>query len=210
MAKIRDGIFGGFSGKLGNLVGMYLNGKHYLRTVPSYINNPRTKKQQANRKAFGMVSKLVARLVPFIEVTLSAVEGKQPRGAFVSYNMRSAVKYDTEGEVEIDYTNLVVSAGLLKQPEGPSAERTDDGSVIVRWTDNSRDGNARPNDKALLLALHEGRIAGYNLEGSPRKAGEAVLPIAPAYKDAPVHVYLCMSSARGTLFSNSVCLGLVE
>lgn len=209
MARIRDGLFGGFSGKLGNIVGVFRNGSYHLRTVPARVSNPKTPEQQANRTAFGMRSRLARQLKPFIETSLSCTEKASYRGAFISYNSGSAVQATEEGQMLIDYPNLIVSAGRLKGPEEPSAERTPEGNIRVRWNDNSGEGNARPDDRALLLALHEGYIAGYQLEGAARRAGQDVLELGKAARTRPVHVYLAMAAAGGKAFSDSVYLGLV-
>ena len=95
MARIRDGLFGGFSGKLGNIVGVFRNGSYHLRTVPARVSNPKTPEQQANRTAFGMRSTLARRLKPFIATSLSGTGKTSYWGAFISYNSGSAVQATT-------------------------------------------------------------------------------------------------------------------
>ena len=45
MAISKNGILGGFSGRIGNVVGVKLNGEHILRTLPRPSKKPPTEKQ---------------------------------------------------------------------------------------------------------------------------------------------------------------------
>lgn len=42
MGKIKKGVFGEFTGKVGNLVGCTWKGIPYMRTRPANMTNPRT------------------------------------------------------------------------------------------------------------------------------------------------------------------------
>ena len=48
MGKIKKGVFGEFTGKVGNLVGCTWKGIPYMRTRPANMTNPRTEKQRDN------------------------------------------------------------------------------------------------------------------------------------------------------------------
>ena len=45
MGKIRQGIIGGFSGKVGNVVGAAWKGISYMRILPVSVANPKTDAQ---------------------------------------------------------------------------------------------------------------------------------------------------------------------
>ncbi|MDD2265168.1 MAG: DUF6266 family protein, partial [Bacteroidales bacterium] len=42
MGTIKQGILGGFSGKVGNIVGASWRGIDYIRSMPASVRNPRT------------------------------------------------------------------------------------------------------------------------------------------------------------------------
>ncbi len=42
MGKIKQGILGGFSGKVGTVIGGNWKGISYMRSIPQSIKNPRT------------------------------------------------------------------------------------------------------------------------------------------------------------------------
>ena len=49
MGIINQGILGGFSGKVGPIVGFHWKSKYYIRARAAKVSNPRTPKQQAER-----------------------------------------------------------------------------------------------------------------------------------------------------------------
>lgn len=49
MARIRNGILGGFNGKVGEVIGQNYAGVSTMRAMPKYVTNPRTPAQEAHR-----------------------------------------------------------------------------------------------------------------------------------------------------------------
>lgn len=212
MAKLPDGIFGGIRGRIGNIVGVKRNGEFHIRSVPSAPKNPKTEKQQKNRNMFGAASSLTARLAPFIKTSFSTVDDKTWRGACISYNMKSAIVPSEDGDgFEIDFSNVIVSAGVLKQASNPVAERDEDGNIRVTWTDNSGDGNAMGSDRVLMLALNSDNYALFSvLKGVHRKDEVATIELPKSFQTRPMHIYLSLISADEAIASNSDYLGVVD
>ena len=212
MAKLPDGIFGGIRGRIGNIVGVKRNGEFHIRSVPSAPKNPKTEKQQRNRNMFGAASSLTARLAPFIKTSFSTVDDKTWRGACISYNMKSAIVPSEDGDgFEIDFSNVIVSAGVLKQASNPVAERDEDGNIRVTWTDNSGDGNAMGSDRVLMLALNSDNYALFSvLKGVHRKDEVATIELPKSFQTRPMHIYLSLISADEAIASNSEYLGVVD
>ena len=52
MGIINQGILGGFSGKVGPIVGFHWKSKYYIRARAAKVSNPRTPKQQEQRGKF--------------------------------------------------------------------------------------------------------------------------------------------------------------
>ena len=62
MGKIKQGILGGFRGKVGTVIGASWNGIAYMRGLPQSVKNPKTAAQQAQRAFFAEVQDLVSQL----------------------------------------------------------------------------------------------------------------------------------------------------
>ena len=52
MGKINQGILGGFSGKVGNVIGGTWKGIDYMRVKPAHVTNPKTEGQVDQRSKF--------------------------------------------------------------------------------------------------------------------------------------------------------------
>jgi len=212
MAKLPDGLFGGFRGRIGNVIGVKRGDTYYVKSAPSKVKNPNTEKQQAHRSRFRLASKLASRVAPFIAVSLQNSNYKTTRGAFISINMKAAMKQADEG-ITIHYPELILSTGVLKQAGTPNAEKKKTGektTIHISWQNNSIEGNARNDDKILILALSEKKnIAHYLLDAATRADEAASLELPSSIADQPLHVYLCLLSKDGKLSSPSEWLGKV-
>jgi hypothetical protein len=49
MGTIKQGILGGFSGKVGTVIGASWKGINYMRSIPQHVKNPRTAGQVSQR-----------------------------------------------------------------------------------------------------------------------------------------------------------------
>ena len=123
MATFKNGQMGLLSGAVGPMVYYVYHGRQCVR-MRAAARNPRTERQQAGRRAFGMVAHLAGRMRYGIQVGL---EGEaQRRGAsvqslFVGMN-RHLVEVTGEGTT-LDYSLLQLSAGQLSAPLFGTVER---------------------------------------------------------------------------------------
>ncbi len=62
MGRIRQGILGGFQGKVGTVIGSTWNGIAYMRGLPQSQKDPKTAAQLAQRNFFREVQELVSQL----------------------------------------------------------------------------------------------------------------------------------------------------
>ena len=92
MGIINHGILGGFSGKVGPIVGFRWKSNYYIRSRAAKVSNPRTPKQQAQRGKFSTVFSFLKTIKPFIR--LGYKEFSQEKSAFnsaMSYMLKKAV-----------------------------------------------------------------------------------------------------------------------
>ena len=62
MGKIKQGILGGFKGKVGTVIGASLNGIAYMRGLAQSVKNPKTAAQLQQRAFFKDLQSLVSQL----------------------------------------------------------------------------------------------------------------------------------------------------
>ena len=66
MAIIKRGILGGFSNKIGNVVGTSWKGISVMRSLPQSVHNPRTVSQTRQRRKFAIVSAIGSSILDII------------------------------------------------------------------------------------------------------------------------------------------------
>ena len=114
MGKLKKGILGGFSGKVGNVVGASWKGIDYIRSLPASVKNPRTQGQVAQRTKFSTTMEFLRPLNQLInEGFRSASTGKlTAMNAAMSYNVKNAVKGELP-DFEMDFERVLFSRGSL-------------------------------------------------------------------------------------------------
>ncbi|MBU4539238.1 MAG: DUF6266 family protein [Weeksellaceae bacterium] len=211
MGKIRQGILGGLSGKVGNVIGANWKGIDYLRIKPSSVANPRTPGQVDQRSKFSTVLRFLQPMTDFLKVTFRQyASGMTQFNAAMSYNLNNAIT-GVYPNFAIDYPNALVSRGNLTTPADGAAVSTTAAELDITWTNNSGTGSAMATDKALIVAINAVRgEAVFTTAGPARSAGSALLNLPVEYSGENLEVYLGFISEDGSKVSNSVYLGSVS
>ncbi len=210
MGKISQGILGGFSGKVGNVVGGNWKGIDYMRVRPASVANPQTNGQVGQRTRFSMALQFLQPLRGFLKVGFRNYAIKMTEfNSAMSYNVQNAVigRYP---DFLIDYEAALISRGGLTGALNPTIGSTLPGSVQFNWADNSIDGNAKPNDRAMVLIYNPTRNeAVYVTDGSIRSSGTHILTVPNQYSGDTVHAFIAFISEDGKEVSNSRYVGTV-
>ena len=150
MAKLGENVFGGFSGKLGNVVGYSWKGIWCVRVRPQTVRNPRTEAQQRHRTMFAEEVRLAGRMGWAVGVgfkTLANEHHMTPQNAFVSINQQSFSMVD--GAFEVDWRALTVSAGPVA-PVRLGAPEVDEHNVLtVRFAPHDCAASLPPNPRGM-------------------------------------------------------------
>lgn len=210
MGKINQGILGGVSGKVGNVIGGNWKGIDYLRIMPASIANPQTPAQMDQRSKFITVINFLQPIKDFIHVGFKnyAVKMTQFNSA-MSYNVKNAIS-GSYPDYTIDYPKALVSRGGLAPALNGAAASTVAGSVSFEWDDNSGDGNAQTTDKALLVVYNPIKGEAVTiLAGATRGTGVQEVTVPNNYSGDTVHAYIGFISADGISVANSKYVGAV-
>ncbi|WP_051285452.1 DUF6266 family protein [Aequorivita capsosiphonis] len=153
MGKIPDGIFGGFSGRVGRVVGYNWRGEDMLRKAPrKRAKDSGTVKQLEQREKFALVIKF---LTPIQEVVGAYFGNKyRSRSRFnlaTSYNLINAVIAVPGGGFALDYSKVLLSKGGLRGMESGTIAAQPGSVLELNWTDNSGQGSAADDDLVLVV-----------------------------------------------------------
>ena len=208
MGKIAQGILGGLSGKVGNIVGGSWKGIDYIRIKPSSVANPRTEGQVNQRNKFTITLEYLQATKDFIKIGYKAFATKKTEfNAAMSYVLNNAVG-GVAPNFTIDYSLALLSRGPLSGILNPTTDLATPGQVSFDWGDNSAEGNANVTDKAMVLVYNPSKKESISiLDGADRTVGSQVVTIPNTYAGDTVQLFMAFVSADGTQVSNSVYLG---
>ncbi|HMI01857.1 MAG TPA: DUF6266 family protein [Pedobacter sp.] len=212
MARLPKGLFGGFSGKLGDLVGYNRNGKDLVRTKGK-STKPASVKQLAVRQKISLLNTTLGAMLTVINVGFKLVvkgTDKNPFNEAVSYNFKHAC-LGAYPEISIDYSQLLVSQGSLPPAFEPNVNVVPGGLEFTWGLDPLVHDNIL-NDRAMLLIYYPDpdHLPASNenvvcvLIGAQRKALKDFIELPPAYLTAPMHCYITFVAEDGNSISNSV------
>ena len=208
MGIINQGILGGFSGKVGPIVGFRWKSNYYIRARAAKVSNPRTPKQQEQRGKFATAFSFLKAIKPFIRIGYK--EFTQEKSAFnaaMSYTLKRAVTGNGK-EISIDFNRALVSMGTL-MPVFEGTATQNEGQMYFNWQDNSGMGNAESADIVMLLVYNkEKETAVYDTEAALRSDRHAELSLPNDWEGDEQVAYLSFCSADGSCVSNSVRLSV--
>ena len=209
MGKIKQGILGGFSGKVGSVVGGSWKGISYMRGKAVSIKNPRTLQQMMHRNKFAAALSVLQPITAFLRVGFKRyAHRKSEFNAAMSYTVKNAIA-GTYPDYTIDFSKLLVSRGSLTGANSATAAPVT-GKIKLTWEDNTGIGEAQPTDKAMAVAINPSKgEAAYITDGAPRSAATENLLVSPYWTGDEVEVYLAFISENGKDVATSAYLGSV-
>ena len=135
MAIIKKGILGGFSNKVGNVVGSSWKGISTMRSLPSSYNDANSEAQQKQRTAFSYYSEMGSQLLTSYIRPVLDPQAKRMSGynLFVKQNLDAVAN----GDIIFDEDPPIFSTGRLCEVYLLSAEHDQDSGVLsLEWESN--------------------------------------------------------------------------
>lgn len=203
MGTIKQGVLGGFSGKVGTVIGASWKGTAYMRGIATHTKNPRTPKQIEQRTKMEFARNFFNQAQEFLNVGFKDVAKHQsPLNYAVSQMIRNAILGDYP-DYAPDYTKLVWSHGLLTPPVVETVYANYNG-IDFLWQDNSGSGNAKVDDISMVVVCDaEKKELKYFMNGYTRSETTTHCEFPIEWVGNHIHVYITMRSADGKLISNS-------
>ena len=209
MGTIKQGILGGFSGKVGTVVGGNWKGIDYMRSKASKVSNPNSKAQKDQRSKFSLILSFLQPITEFVKVGFKDYAIKMTAfNSAMSYNVKNAIT-GVYPDYSIDFSQALVSRGSLAGALNPEAASAAAGEVTFTWDDNSAETNANVDDLTMVLVLNQDKKeAVFTTEGSTRSAGTQVLTVPDSYSGDTVECFIAFISVDGSV-ANSKFVGSI-
>lgn len=208
MGKIAQGILGGLSGKVGNIIGGSWKGIDYIRIKPSSVANPRTEGQVNQRNKFSATIEFLQPNKEFINVGYKNYAVKKSAfNAAMSEVINNAIT-GVAPDFSVDYSEALLSKGDLVGAFNPTFDLLTSGEVTFSWTNNTGGKNAKATDKAMLLVYNPSKKEStYILSNATRSTGTEIVDIPNIFSGDTVELFMAFISEDGKTLSNSSYLG---
>lgn len=198
MGIIKQGILGGFSGKVGSVVGGSWKGIDYMRGIAASVANPQTTPQLAQRQKFSLIMGFLQPLAEFLKTGFKSFAIKMTGvNAAMGYNLRNAIT-GTYPDLAINYANALVARGNLAGSLNQTAAAGAAGAVVFTWEDNSEEIGASATDKALLVVYNPAKHQAVTANGlTERSTGTETVTVPDSFSGDTVQCYMAFLSEEG-------------
>ncbi|WP_339703491.1 DUF6266 family protein [uncultured Marixanthomonas sp.] len=210
MAKFEKGILGGFSGKVGTVVGARWRGKNIMRSLPQRGDYTPSELQLQQRAKFKTVIQFLTPIQRIVGRFFGSEQGdKSPFNLATSYHLTEAVTPDGDGYV-MDYPKVLISRGDLRGLTDESITTDANQELILSWTDNSGQGNADAADK-LIVVVYAPTLKLYQQfdPAGLRSNASTSINLPAYYSGVEVQVWATFVTADENLAAPSSYLGAV-
>ncbi len=210
MAKvIGNHLFGLISGRIGNMVGVIINGKQHFRQLPIKNTAKPSQKQIIQRARFGFAMKFLNPLNSVIRIGFkSSQNSKSPQNRAMSLLLNNVI----EGEYPdytINFEKLQLSKGPIELCDS-AIVKIKDQNIVYHWEDSEEIIDHHKKENALLVAITHDYQVMYSINEYTRndQTGKLSLPEVPS--GTKIHCYLAfVDTAHSQISSNSKYLGMV-
>lgn len=153
MGIYKQGVFGPYSGRVGNVIGTFWKGRSVLRIRAASYANPNTLAQQAQRLKFKLVTSFISLQEKLIKIGYAAYDKSlTPFNSALKYNISNAIT-GTFPNLSLDLTKVRISQGNLANLKSAALTSVTPGTVKLDWSDNTGIDGAKATDKLLLSII---------------------------------------------------------
>lgn len=203
MGVIQKGILGGFSGKVGTVVGANWRGKDVIRSLPKKSRRMATEQQEMQRLKFTLVAKFLSPVKPIVSAYFGQPAGEKSRyNLATSYHLTEAVTGDNP-DFSIDFPKVILTKGDLLGLEAPEANPEANATLSFSWIDNSGQGQAVAEDLVLVMVYNESKSSFEYRQTAVRSAGTFTFDLPSHWSGDTVHCWLSALAIDGKKYSLS-------
>ena len=209
MGTIQKGILGGFSGKVGTVVGANWRGKDVMRSLPKKSQRVATESQLIVRAKFKLITQFLTPISMILKAHFGQSSGERSRrNLAVSYHIREAVT-GTFPDFTVDYSKVVITKGELPGLQEPGIIPEAGGNLAITWEDNSTQGLAKPGDLLLAMVYNPEKDLYEDRQIALRSALTYDIALPANWAGDAIHLWLSFTSADGKTRSTSFYAGTI-
>jgi hypothetical protein len=207
MAKMKKGIFGPVSGKLGPLIAGIWKGIPFIKMVPNKKGKKKsTPAQIAARKKLAFVNELLVPFHPYITVGFMH-EAEHRTEISAAFSKNYYVVKGSYPNFTVAYEEFVVSVGALPQLKDVTLTLQDENTISLTWETNSVKYTSFDDQLMLVVYCPELNITDGFVGGPKRRDKQCSFKFDQRMVGKRLEVYLGITSIDRKRIANSVYLG---
>lgn len=208
MATLSKGILGGFSGKVGPVVGANWRGMDVIRSRPKSSKRTPSERQLEQQLKFKLAISFLQPIKNIQSRFFGSGSGVKSRvNLAVSYTISEAIQM-VAGLPELIFNKVLITRGELTSFQNAVLTTQPGGVLHLEWEDNSTQGDAAPTDQVSIVCycaelnnweIYEGIVMRSDL------MADVTLPAY--YLGKTMEVYAFLNNEKQTAASTSLYLG---
>lgn len=208
MATLSKGILGGFSGKVGPVVGATWRGMDVIRSRPKSSKRTPSERQLEQQLKFKLAISFLQPIKNIQSRFFGSGSGVKSRvNLAVSYTISEAIQM-VAGLPELIFNKVLITRGELTSFQNAVLTTQPGGVLHLEWEDNSTQGDAAPKDQVSIVCycaelnnweIYEGIVMRSDL------MADVTLPAY--YLGKTMEVYAFLNNEKQTAASTSLYLG---
>ena len=208
MATLSKGILGGFSGKVGPVVGATWRGMDVIRSRPKSSKRTPSERQLEQQLKFKLAISFLQPIKNIQSRFFGSGSGVKSRvNLAVSYTINEAIQM-VAGLPELIFNKVLITRGELTSFQNAVLTTQPGGVLHLEWEDNSTQGDAAPKDQVSIVC-YCAELKNWEIyEGIVMRSDLMADVTLPAYcLGKTMEVYAFLNNEKQTAASTSLYLG---
>ena len=212
MAKSNDLFSGGFSGRMGNVIGYMWRGKACVRSMPTHYRDARSEMQLQQRELFRQTIRFASRAQRVLRLGLmmpSLDAHVTEYNYFLRINKRCFSLVD--GNLQVDCENLVLSEGPVAPVAFYAPRLLDEVTISIDFEKNPLHRRVSSDDN-VYLAAYCPEMGGFDLSAPvARRHNQLVMNLHREWAGKEVHLWGFVRDSKGrTSMSQYIGCGILS
>ncbi len=188
MGTYKQGIYGPYSGRVGNVIGSFWKGRCIMRIRAASHTDANTIPQQIQRMKWKLVSAFIKANSKLIKLGFGAADATLTAfNCAMKFNIPEAIT-GTFPTLSLDLTKATLAMGNLLPVEGGMVSSTVANTLAVDWADNTNGADAMEDDDLLIAVIDSATGEVMHFSGYSRMDETANLTLPENWASRTVNV----------------------
>ncbi|RZJ64937.1 MAG: hypothetical protein EOO45_17520 [Flavobacterium sp.] len=207
MGRLKNGINGHFTGKVGTVVGVSSKGVDFIKSKQRKTTKKPSKAQLNQRDRLSLFSSWLRAIKEIITIGFQNSANAKKVNAAISYNMKNALIV-VDGQNKIDFSKAIFSKGSLIISIIVEVVSLIDALLKIKWTNAATSSLNKDNDVATIILYNPAKDSFLTFENVAQRGDlEVALSLPATFKDDKVHCYMQYVNEAGDEVSTTVYAG---